>query len=1157
GRTAATISPAHSRDLIDALYSIVASAQGSVDILSLAAFPDGEFHEAIKNALAALARTGRTVTVRMAFGQFGLAANQATLEYLKKVTAGVPSGAKLKVYVAQVVPKAVPNAYSWNHAKIVAADGAVALVGGHNWWSAPYLDKNRPIFDLSMKVEGPAAASAQKFANRLWEFIAANNKHIGESWKTFSNHYDAATGTYGQDAAGQVSIPAVTGMGDVPILAVADPGYGLPAFDSLQASRRAMLYFFRNAKRSIYLSQQDLVSNKFLGDPNTIKEVFTELAKFVVQRGGMLGIVISDRYATDVGGVPYSEGFDAKDILEWLERWAVEAGIPRGEALEDALQQRVFVGTMRFHHAESGWPGATPLPIGNHAKFWMVDERVFYVGSDNLYPYTHKAIPNGISAALQEYGYVVDHAPSAAHLVRTYWRPVVEFSLNSAVSGLAWGVGPERLTWRPRPANAPPPAKRIGPLLTDDSTSEVFTLSGSGELIVRTYDAKTRAWKGATVSRPRQGATITIAGPAVPQQHAAIAGSREGDVFQRSWSAAAGWQWQEHERCPGGAVTALGPLWQHPGEDDAYRFFAVANGSLYDRHWRVSQDRWLWQHHPELGSWRVAAIGPLLYDTAQPEPFKLFLLGEDGTVQRLEWSRSSGYKLYPHGNHGARILSLGPIIADRGTEHPIKVYAVGEGGALCELVYIAAEKRWTWWTYETPSPIVAFGPAFLSHAYGDRLAKKFVVAADGQLWEHFWTRRGNKWDWERHGLAGGAFRIAGIGPQPPEPASPASPRVFITTEGGRFFERRWLRRDREWIWTTQWERDDLPPVPRRIGEVVEQGIDGKPTVYTLSGSGHLTARVLDGGSWTVRAESLPPDNLATAIGPAMGNATGMPHIVLLNTFDSPAIARWKSDVQSWHWTPFSLPDGSRVAAFGPFLLDARYRHPFRFFAATEKGNLVDVWTDARNVDVWHWQTHGQPAGGRVRSIGGVLLDNAANRRIRLFVSAANGSLYERYYDGAAWHWEERGAPGVSIAGAGPLLAYGTAIRVFVLLAGGRLTAWQLDAGKAEWKPYDDPRSPIAALGPAFLRDTWESVFVRTASGALWESRFDWNTKNAVWQQHVLPDSKQRVTAIGPRTLDSASVSTAVPRVIVSTDTGALLERRRVRENEWEWHDVSG
>ena len=59
----------------------------------------------------------------------------------------------------------------------------------------------------------------------------------------------------------------------------------------------------------------------------------------------------------------------------------------------------MHLAPFRFGPDES-WPGGKTF--ANHAKFWMVDDRVFYIGSDNMYPVN-----------LQEFGYIVDDAKAA------------------------------------------------------------------------------------------------------------------------------------------------------------------------------------------------------------------------------------------------------------------------------------------------------------------------------------------------------------------------------------------------------------------------------------------------------------------------------------------------------------------------------------------------------------------------------------------------------------------------------------------------------------------------------------------------------------------------------------------------------------------------
>ena len=61
---------------------------------------------------------------------------------------------------------------------------------------------------------------------------------------------------------------------------------------------------------------------------------------------------------------------------------------------------------------DATWPHG--VAIANHAKLWMVDDRVFYIGSDNVYPVN-----------LQEFGYIVDDRKAAAELLDALLEPVV------------------------------------------------------------------------------------------------------------------------------------------------------------------------------------------------------------------------------------------------------------------------------------------------------------------------------------------------------------------------------------------------------------------------------------------------------------------------------------------------------------------------------------------------------------------------------------------------------------------------------------------------------------------------------------------------------------------------------------------------------------
>ena len=85
------------------------------------------------------------------------------------------------------------------------------------------------------------------------------------------------------------------------------------------------------------------------------------------------------------------------------------------------LCERLHLAPFRFG-PDKRWPDGAPL--ATHTKFWMVDGRVFYIGSDNMYPVN-----------LQEFGYIVDDRKAAQEVVDAYWAPLWQWSSRAAVSG--------------------------------------------------------------------------------------------------------------------------------------------------------------------------------------------------------------------------------------------------------------------------------------------------------------------------------------------------------------------------------------------------------------------------------------------------------------------------------------------------------------------------------------------------------------------------------------------------------------------------------------------------------------------------------------------------------------------------------------------------
>src|SRR5204863_187414 len=77
----------------------------------------------------------------------------------------------------------------------------------------------------------------------------------------------------------------------------------------------------------------------------------------------------------------YSNGIKIASVADKMLQVAKGHSSLPEPALIDLLCRHFHLAPFRFG-PDASWPGKHP--IGNHGKFWMVDERYFYIGSDNL-----------------------------------------------------------------------------------------------------------------------------------------------------------------------------------------------------------------------------------------------------------------------------------------------------------------------------------------------------------------------------------------------------------------------------------------------------------------------------------------------------------------------------------------------------------------------------------------------------------------------------------------------------------------------------------------------------------------------------------------------------------------------------------------------------
>jgi phosphatidylserine/phosphatidylglycerophosphate/cardiolipin synthase-like enzyme len=420
GRPSSDLPAGHSDGLPDRIHRLVRAARHTVDIAVLQPPPDGRFLEALRDAVTSLARSGRPVHIRVIVGHYPLTGvdPKVVLAGLARDLVHAPRPA-VTLQVAAVRSCAGDEdceSYSWSHAKIITVDRQQALVGGHNMWSRDYLI-DHPVHDLSMEVRGPAAADAVAFMDALWRFACQAND-TRRDVAVVSLRAGGASPDTGCLPAPAPPRPAAAG--GVSVLSVGRLASGItPDFANQSDLARDLL--LGAARRSIRIVQQDLAFTLGRVDPLWPESTLERLADFLLRDHGDLHIVLSNPGAVGNSGSSYSNGVSPEAVAIKIRQVARQRTPMPDAALDALLCRRLHLATLRFG-PDDAWPDRKPF--GSHVKFWMIDDRAFYIGSDNLYP-----------VDLQEFGYIVDNRAAAEELLRTWWKPLWRWSRRAAISG--------------------------------------------------------------------------------------------------------------------------------------------------------------------------------------------------------------------------------------------------------------------------------------------------------------------------------------------------------------------------------------------------------------------------------------------------------------------------------------------------------------------------------------------------------------------------------------------------------------------------------------------------------------------------------------------------------------------------------------------------
>ncbi|WP_171165943.1 phospholipase D-like domain-containing protein [Streptomyces sp. I05A-00742] len=429
----------------------ISRARRTVDISTLAPFPDGAFQDAIAAGLKASAGAGHKLGVRVLVGAAPLyhlnVRPSVYRDDLRKRLGAAADAITLNV-ASMTTSK---TAFSWNHSKLVVVDGESVITGGINNWKNDYVDTAHPVSDVDLALTGPAASTAGRYLDTLWGWTCRNKGNVASVW------FAASAGAGCMPAMEKEANPRPAGpAGTVPVIAVGGLGVGikdkdassayrpdLPSasdtkcvvgvhdntnadrdYDTVNPEESALRALVNSAEKHVEISQQDLNATC----PPIAKydvRLYDALAAKIAA-GVKVRIVVSDpanRGAVGSGG--YSQIKSLSEISDVLRNRL--ARITGGQdRAKSALCSNVQLAT--FRSAKSAkWADGHAYPA--HHKLVSVDGSAFYVGSKNLYP-----------SWLQDFGYIVEDRGAAAQLDEKLLAPEWEYAQATATVDYRRGV---------------------------------------------------------------------------------------------------------------------------------------------------------------------------------------------------------------------------------------------------------------------------------------------------------------------------------------------------------------------------------------------------------------------------------------------------------------------------------------------------------------------------------------------------------------------------------------------------------------------------------------------------------------------------------------------------------------------------------------------
>ncbi|WP_157535777.1 phospholipase D-like domain-containing protein [Kitasatospora mediocidica] len=441
--------------LLAKMTANISAATRTVDISSLAPFPNGEFEDAIVAGLKASTAAGHRLTVRILVGAaplYNISALPSSYRDDLVGKLGPAAAGSITLNVASMTT--AKTSFSWNHSKLLVVDGQSVITGGINNWKDDYIDTTHPVSDVDIALTGPAASAAGAYLDTLWTWTCANTGPLSAAW------FASTGGAPCRPTLEQDANPApAAATGGVPVLAVGGLGIGIrggdpasayqpsPAtapdtacgplhlpdhtnndrdYETVNPEEDALRALVASATGHVEISQQD-VNGTCPPLPRYDVRLYDTLAAKLAA-GVKVRITVSDPANRGlVGSGGYSQMKSLSEVSDTLRnRLTALTGDPA--SAQTAMCQNLQLASFR---AAAGSTWADGHPFALHHKLVSVDGSAFYVGSKNLYP-----------AWLQDFGYIVEDPQAAAQLDAGLLAPEWQYSQAAATFDYTRGLCP-------------------------------------------------------------------------------------------------------------------------------------------------------------------------------------------------------------------------------------------------------------------------------------------------------------------------------------------------------------------------------------------------------------------------------------------------------------------------------------------------------------------------------------------------------------------------------------------------------------------------------------------------------------------------------------------------------------------------------------------